>query len=80
MKHLFRYLISFAISFVLVLISGYRNLASDISESLAVTSFFGAVIVISLILFVLIEMYVKIKRLSKRISELEKKFNEKNSD
>ncbi len=73
MKRFFRYLIAYAISLILVFLSGYGNLMENISESLAVTSFIGATVILSLIIFVLIEMYIKTKSLSKRIKEIESK-------
>lgn len=53
MKRFFRYLIAYAISLILVFLSGYGNLMENISESLAVTSFIGATVILSLIIFVL---------------------------
>ena len=73
MKRFFRYLIAYAISLILVFLSGYGNLMENISESLAVTSFIGATVILSLIIFILIEMYIKTKSLSKRIKEIESK-------
>ncbi len=75
MKRTLRFLICVFLSFAIVYFSGYGNLMNDISESLAITSFIGAVIVLSAIIILLLEMFLyfknKINELSKRIDELE---------
>ncbi len=74
MKRALRFLLCVVVSFIVVYLSGYGNLMNDISESLAITSFVGAVIVLSLLAILLLEMYLsfknKINELSKRIDEL----------
>ena len=76
MKRALRILICCLISLALVYLSGYGNLMNDISESLAVTTFIGAVIVLSIILILPLEIYVyfknKFNNLTKRIEELER--------
>lgn len=53
---------------------------NDISESLAVTAFFGAVLVLTLLTALLWELYLslkgKISELTKRIEKLEEKNRE----
>lgn len=77
MKRALSALICFVVSFIIVYLSGYGNLMNDISESLAITTFIGAVLVLSIILILLWEMHLslkgKINDLSKRIEELEEK-------
>ena len=75
MKRALRILICYFVSFIAVYLSGYGNLMNDISESLAVITFFGAVFVLSIIFVLIWEMYLgfrnKISNLTKRIEELE---------
>ena len=77
MKRTIRILLCVLISFITVYLSGYGNLMNDISESLAVTTFIGAVVVLAILFSLLLEMYLcfksKIKELTKRIDELEQK-------
>ena len=77
MKRVLRILICCLVSVIVVYFSGYGNLMDDISESLAVTTFIGAVLVLSMVLILLLECYLnlknKINMLSKRIDELEEK-------
>ena len=77
MKRVIRFFVCCIISFVVVYLSGYGNLMNDISESLAITTLLGAVLVLSILVFLVIEMYLnfknKISQLSKRIDELENK-------
>ena len=74
-----RFIVCFLISLALVFLSGYGNTIDDISESLAITTFFGAVLVLTIIIFLLLEMFLsfktKIDKLSRRIDELENKNN-----
>ena len=76
MKKVLRFLLCCAISFAVVYLSGYGNLMNDLSDSLVAVTFFGAVIVLSILVFLLLEMYLsfknKIGELSNRIEELEK--------
>ena len=81
MLKIFRFLVCCIVSFAVVYLSGYRNLMNDIAESLAVTAFCGASIVLSVVLFLIWETYLcnknKINELTQRIDELEnKKFTE----
>ena len=75
MKRALRILICYFVSFIAVYVSGYENLMNDISESLAVATFLGAVFVLSIIFVLIWEMYLgfrnKISNLTKRIEELE---------
>ena len=77
MKRVIRFFVCCIISFVVVYLSGYGNLMNDISESLAITTLLGAVLVLSILVFLVIEMYLNFKnqisQLSKRIDELENK-------
>lgn len=77
MKRTIRILLCVLISFITVYLSGYGNLMNDISESLAVTTFIGAVVVLAILFSLLLEMYLcfknKINELTKRIDELEQK-------
>ena len=81
MVKIFRFFVCCVVSFAVVYLSGYGNLMNDIAESLAVTAFCGASIVLSIVLFLILEIYLsnkhKINELTKRIDELEnKKFTE----
>lgn len=80
MKRALRIFISLIASFVCVYLSGYGNLMNDISESSAVTAFFGAVLVLTLLTALLWELYLslkgKISELTKRIEKLEEKNRE----
>ena len=75
MKRALRVLICCFVSFIAVYLSGYGNLMNDISESLVVTTFLGAVFVLSIVFILIWEMYLgfrnKISNLTKRIEELE---------
>jgi tellurite resistance protein TehA-like permease len=75
MKRLFDYSICFVTAFLAVYLSGYGNLMNHISESLAYTTFAGAVIVLFLLLVLFLEMYryfnTKIQKLTKQIEKLE---------
>lgn len=79
MKRALRICICLIVSFIVVLLSGYGNLMNDISESLAVTTFLGTMLVLSIFLVLLWELFlsfqVKINELAKRIEELEEKNN-----
>ena len=77
MKRALRVLICCFVSFIAVYLSGYGNLMNDISESLVVTTFLGAVFVLSIVFILIWEMYLKIIDLTKRIEELEQ--NKKNN-
>ena len=77
MWKLFRFFVCVVISFAVVYLSGYGNLMNDISESLAVTTFCGGGIVLSVIVFLIWEIYLsnknKINEMTQRIEELENK-------
>lgn len=77
MKRTIRILLCIIISFITVYLSGYGNLMNDISESLAATTFIGAVVVLAILFSLLLKMYLcfksKINELTKRIDELEQK-------
>ena len=79
MKRALRICICLIVSFIVVLLSGYGNLMNDVTESLAVTTFLGAMLVLSIFLVLLWELFlsfqVKINELAKRIEELEEKNN-----
>lgn len=79
MNGFFRFLICFAVSFVAVYLSGYGNTVGDISESLAITTFFGAVLVLSTVCTIIWSVYSyltrEIKKLNTKIDELEEKLN-----
>ena len=81
MKHILKFFACLLISFLAIDISGYRNLLNNISESLAVTSYLGTVFVLTVIIFVIWELYsenkAKIDQLNKRIDELERKNDNK---
>ena len=72
-----RFLVCFLISFAAVYLGGYGNLVNDVSPSLAVYTFFGIVIVLSVLVFLLLEMYLsfkaRINELSLRVEALEEK-------
>ena len=81
MKHFIRIIVCTFSSFAAVYISGYGNLMNDISESLAITSFIGAVVILSAIIFLVWELHSanksRIEQLNKRIEELEKMIDNK---
>ena len=82
MNGLIRFLICFAASFIAVYLSGYGNTVGDISESLAATTFIGAVVLVSVICTMIWNTYVslknEIKSLRARIDELEETVKEQN--
>lgn len=77
MKRVLRFLVCFVVLLAALWLSGYGNLMNDISESLAITSFIGASVVLAIIAFLIWEMYLhfknKIAVLTKKIEELEEK-------
>ena len=77
MKRALRLVICLAISFAVVWLSGYRNLMNDISESLAVTAFLGAVLILTMLVFGMWEMswhfQGAVRELKERIEQLENK-------
>ena len=81
MGKILRFFVCCIVSFVVVYLSGYGNLMNDLTDSLVITTFCGASIVLSIVLFLIWELYLsnkrKINELTKRIDELEnKKFSE----
>jgi uncharacterized membrane protein len=84
MKGLIRFLICFVISFVAVYLSGYGNTVLDISESLAITTFLGAVVVVSVICMMIWNTYAnlrdEINKLYIRIDNLEEKLNKQDQE
>ena len=77
MGKILRFFVCCIVSFVVVYLSGYGNLMNDLTDSLVVTTFCGASIVLSIVLFLILEIYLsnkhKINELTKRIDELENK-------
>ena len=77
MMKILRFLVCFLVSFAAVYLGGYGNLVNDVSPPLAVYTFLGVVIVLSIITFLLWEMYLSLKaqisELSSRVVELEEK-------
>ena len=75
MYKILRFILCYAIAFLALYISGYVNLMNDISESLALTTFFLTALVLGVIAFLMLEMYLgfkgKIARLNDRIDNLE---------
>ena len=58
-----RYALCFFIAFLGVYLGGVVNLVNnDISESMAISSFFGVVVLVSLIVYGLLEMYLNFKK------------------
>ncbi len=84
MKKVLRFLACALIAFAVVWLSGYGNLMNDISESLSVATFFGAVAVLAVISFVILEMYISFRRkindLTDRIEELESRKDKNDPD
>ncbi len=84
MNGFIRFLICFAASFVAVYLSGYGNTVGDISESLAITTFIGAVVLVSVICTMIWNTYAslknEIKELQTRIDELEETAKEQNRE
>lgn len=77
MYKILRFILCYAIAFLALYISGYVNLMNDISESLAVTTFFLTALVLGVIAFLMLEMYLgfktKVEKLNARITTLEEK-------
>ena len=75
-----RFLLCFAISFVSVYLSGYKLFVKDIHPTSAIMGFFGAVLVFSIIVFVILERFLKLQKkiddLSYRVEQLEEKDKE----
>ena len=77
-----RYALCFFIAFFGVYLGGVVNLVNnDISESMAISSFFGVVVLVSLIIYGLLEMYLNFKKkiddLVWRVEQLEESRNDK---
>lgn len=77
-----RYALCFFIAFFGVYLGGVVNLVNnDISESMAISSFFGVVVLVSLIVYGLLEMYLNFKKkiddLVWRVEQLEESRNDK---
>lgn len=75
MKKVVRFLICYIVSCGAVYLGGYGNLMNDISESLAYTTFFASALVLSVIAFLMLELYLshksKISELTARVERLE---------
>ena len=75
-----RFLLCFAISFVSVYLSGYKLFVNDIHPTSGIMGFFGAVLVFSIIAFVILERFLKLQKkiddLSYRVEQLEEKDKE----
>ena len=76
-KRIVLFLVCFCVSAALLLLSGYGNLMNGMSESLAVSTFFGGAVVIAIVFFLLLQMYLNVKKqlsnISRRIEKLEGK-------
>lgn len=77
-----RYALCFFIAFFGVYLGGVVNLVNnDISESMAISSFFGVVVLVSLIVYGLLEMYLNFKKkiddLVWRVEQLEERMKDK---
>ena len=77
-----RYALCFFIAFFGVYLGGVVNLVNnDISESMAISSFFGVVVLVSLIIYGLLEMYLNFKKkiddLVWRVEQLEERMKDK---
>lgn len=77
-----RYALCFFIAFFGVYLGGVVNLVNnDISESMAISSFFGVVVLVSLIVYGLLEMYLNFKKkiddLVWRVEQLEESMKDK---
>lgn len=77
-----RYALCFFIAFFGVYLGGVVNLVNnDISESMAISSFFGVVVLVSLIIYGLLEMYLNFKKkiddLVWRVEQLEESMKDK---
>lgn len=77
MKRLLRCFVCVLVSFVAVYLSGYGNIMNDTTPSLAAAAFIGGVVVLSILVILLLEMYLyfkeKINELSEQINKLIKK-------
>ena len=75
MKKVVRFLICYIVSCGAVYLSGYGNLMNEISPSLATTTFLFSALVLSVIAFLMLELYLshksKISELSARVERLE---------
>lgn len=77
-----RYALCFFIAFFGVYLGGVVNLVNnDIPESMAISSFFGVVVLVSLIIYGLLEMYLNFKKkiddLVWRVEQLEERMKDK---
>lgn len=76
-----RYAICFFIAFFGVHLSGFPYLVNDIPESMAVPSFFGTVLFVSLIIFAILETHLNFKKkfdaLAWRVEQLEESIKDK---
>ena len=79
MYKILRFILCYAVSLVVMYVCGFEFLVSDLSESIAVTTFFLLTLIPTVISFLLLEFYLscrrKIERLNKRIEALEEKIN-----
>lgn len=84
MNGLIRFLICFAASIVVLYLSGYGNTVANISESLAITTFFGAALLLAVICTMIWSVYsnlkCEIKKLNAKIDDLEEKINKHNQE
>ena len=75
MKKVVRFLICYILSCGAVYLSGYGNLMNEISPSLATTTFLFSALVLSVIAFLMLELYLshknKIRELTTRVERLE---------
>ena len=75
MKKVVRFLICYILSCGAVYLSGYGNLMNEISPSLATTTFLFSALVLSVIAFLMLELYLshknKIRELTARVERLE---------
>ncbi|MBR5453622.1 MAG: hypothetical protein IKV54_06040 [Clostridia bacterium] len=78
MYKVLRFLLCYAIAFAALYISGYENLMNDISESMALTTFFMSALVLGVVAFLILELYLSFKRKIARLTERIDKLEEEN--
>ncbi len=72
MKKVLLFVICYILTAVTVFFSGFGNLLNDMSESLAVATYLGFSLLLCVLVFAIVILFLKVRRLNDRIAELEK--------
>ena len=75
LKKILMFLLCFLVTVFALFFSGFPNLVDDLSESLAIATFLGISVLLTVIVFAITEMFLKIKQLTERLNKLEEKQN-----